>query len=421
MKKKYYYLLPLAGWTLAWATALTGQTVRIDGEVRSRTEYREGFRKPLADSLAGTTVSLLRTRLRMAYADEKIEAKIALQDARVYGQAGTNDTRSSLGVFEAWGSYRVAPALTATVGRQGIEYDDKRLLTVSNWSQTGSAHDLLLVKYEPAGRFRLHWGLAWNNVADSEHERLYAVERSYKALTYLWLGASVGLWDLSALWIDDVFDQEQPDAGTWTRSFRHTLGGNLGLKRAEVPLSLYATAYYQFGRDPRNAPLDACLLAAKLQYRIGTAWEATAGIDYFSGSTAQEQREGNNHTFNKLYGSNNSFNGMMEYWTTLPAQGLCNAYGGLAFRPGAAWSVEAIVHTFAVAEKLEGTDRKNIGAEIDLTLRCDLTPQLAVQGGWSVYFRNRQTDLLKATDTGARLPRWGYVALTFKPRFLNND
>jgi hypothetical protein len=390
--------------------------VGIGGEVRSRIEYREGFRKPLADTLNGAMIGSLRTRIQLNYdRHEKVKARIILQDARIYGQAGTNDTRNSLGIFEAWGSYSFTPDVSFVLGRQAIEYDDKRLLTASNWSNTGNAHDLLLLKYEPANGFKLHWAGAWNNNADNEYEKTYTVARSYKALTFVWLEKSFAPWHISAIWLNDVFNYGETDASTGRKSFRHTVGGNLELKKKEIPFSLYATAYYQFGHDPQNRPLDAGLLALNAQYKFSEAWDIKVGTDYFSGSTPEETRAGKNKTFNKLYGSNNSFNGMMEYWTTLPTQGLCELYGVITFRRTLKFDVNAAFRSFSVTEALAETDQKHIGSEIDLTTHVIISPQLAIQGGWSVYFRNRQTDLLKAQQ-GIRthFPQWGYVMFTFK-------
>ncbi|MDR1357338.1 MAG: alginate export family protein [Tannerellaceae bacterium] len=395
---------------------LVGQAPGINGEIRSRIEYRDGFRKPLADTLRPATVGSLRTRIQFDYSYDRIKTKIILQDARIYGQTGPADTRNSLGVYEAWGSYALTPHLSFTIGRQGIEYDDIRLFTLANWSQTGRAHDMALLKYESPSLFNLHVGGAWNNSGDDESETVYAVEKSYKSLAYVWFGKSLRWWNVSAIWINDAFDMPAHDygvGGAMRRSFRNTLGGNIGLGDEAYPASLYATGYYQFGHDVYGAMLDAYLLAVNIKYRED-AWNVVAGADYFSGSTPEDIRNGKNRTFNKLYGSNNSFNGMMEYWITPPVEGLCDLYGAVTVRLFPGFDANAAFHSFSTVKHLPGTDKKNIGAETDLTLNYALSPQLSLQGGWSVYFGNAGTDLLKGPDT--RFPHWGYVMLTFKPQ-----
>jgi hypothetical protein len=404
-----FFLLP--------GTLAFGQKVKIDGEIRSRIEYRDGFKVPLSDTLTGATLEGLRTRINLDYADDKVKAKITLQDSRIYGETGTNNTKNSLGVFEAWGSYLFSPVFSVTLGRQSIEYDDKRLISASNWSNTGNAHDLLLLKYESPDGFKLHMGLAWNNNGDNDFEKVYNVTRSYKSLTYMWFGKSLGKLNFSAIWLNDVFDYGATDAETDKKAYRNTLGGNLGLKNKEIPVSFYFTGYYQFGHDASNKSLSAYLLALNAQYKFTNVWSVIAGSDYYSGTNAGDAK---NKTFNKLYGTNHSFNGSMEYWTTLPAQGLLDLYGGVIFKPNAKFDINTTFHTFSLAKELPATDKKSIGSEIDITANYIISPQLSIQGGWSTYFKNDQTDILKKqTGIDTHFPQWAYIMLTFKPKFFN--
>jgi hypothetical protein len=420
MKKKFTLSIIILS-LLAFGFPLRSQNVKIEGEVRSRIEYRSGFKSPLADTLTGTAVESLRTRINLDYADDKVKAKIILQDSRIYGATGTNNTNNSLGVFEAWGAYLLTPGFSVSLGRQALDYDDRRLLSSSNWSNTGNAHDLLLLKYEPAGAFKLHWGSAWNNSADNDYEKFYNVNRSYKALNYIWFGKSFGKMDFSAIWLNDVFNYDNPTDAGIKKSYRNTIGGNLGLKNKDIPVSFYATAYYQFGHDTGNKSLNAYLLALNAQYKFTNGWSIAAGTDYFSGSSTEDISNQKNRTFNKLYGSNHSFNGSMEYWTTLPAQGLLDLYGSVTFKPNAKFDVNAAFHAFSLAQELPSTDKKSTGSEIDISANYTVSPQLAIQGGWSAYFKNDRTDILqKQAGIPTRFPQWAYVMLTFKPQFFNN-
>lgn len=188
-------------------SATWGQSLKIDAEIRTRGEYRAGFQKPLADSLHHAAVSLLRTRISALYEKDKVKAKVVLQDSRVYGQTGINTTNNSLGFYEAWGGYQFTPVFSFVLGRQSLEYDDKRLFSAANWSNTGNAHDLALLKFENLDGFKLHWGTAWNNAGNVLYESEYAVSKSYKMLNFLWLSKSFGSLGMTALWINDAFQQ----------------------------------------------------------------------------------------------------------------------------------------------------------------------------------------------------------------------
>jgi hypothetical protein len=225
--------------------------------------------------------------------------------------------------------------------------------------------------------------------------------------------------DFSAIWVNDAFDYRQSEAETAKKISRNTIGTNLGLNKREIPFSFYATAYHQFGRDTENKRLDTWLLALNTAYRLSGNWSLAAGVDYFSGTSSGESLEGKNKTFNKLYGSNHSFNGSMEYWTRLPSQGLLDVYGSLLFKPFAGFDATLSFHSFALPEALPETNDRNIGSEIDLTLNYAFSPQLSLQGGWSTYFANRQTAILKEqTGISTQFPHWAYLMITFKPTFV---
>lgn len=395
------------------------QSVKVDGEIRTRAEYRSGFQNPLADTLHSATIGSLRSRLNVTYSDNKIKAKLTLQDARTYGQTGINNTNNSLGLYEAWGEYLFTPDFSASLGRQSLEYDDKRLFSAANWSNTGNSHDLLLLKYETKTGTKAHLGAAWNNGSDVLYESAYTVNKSYKMMTYIWLSKSFGKLDATALWINDGFQRGTTPELLNKLSYRNTVGGNLGLKNKTVPYSFYATAYYQFGHNTKDKSLRGYLLALKNQYSITTKWSATLGVDYFSGSKS-DLESGKDRTFNKLYGVNHSFNGSMEYWATLPAQGLFDLYGGITFKPNSKFNIDATFHSFSLTQELNSTDKKNIGSELDITANYTIAPEITIQGGWSAYFKTDQTDIVKKqVSIDTKFPHWAYIMISFKPTFLS--
>lgn len=396
---------------------LNAQKVSVDGELRSRSEMREGLKKPLLEDESLAVITVLRSRIRFSYSDDKMDAMFRLQDRRTLGETGTNSTGNSLGLYEAWGAYRLKEDLKLKIGRQALEYDDKRILSSSNWSNVGNAHDIALFLYE-ANRFKAHWGIAWNNAnEDLLKESDYNVSRSYKFMSFLWLNKKVGNVDISAIWLDDAFQNGTPD--TDSLIYRNTLGANLLFKEKNFPLSVYGTVYYQFGHDTGNKKLDAYLLALKAGYVFNPVWSATLGGDLYSGSRSDIEPSKSN-TFNKLYGANHVFNGSMEYWTSVPAQGLKDLYASVKFAPNKKFDIDLAYHNFSLVHPHAKIDKKGLGSEIDITTNYRVSPQFAVQGGWSAYFTTGTTDILKNQEgTETRFPHWAYVMLTFNPSFFN--
>ena len=69
-----------------------GQAIKVDAEIRSRGEYRDGFQEPLVDTLNPAYVNNLRTKLNFTYYESDVNAKITLIDTRTLGSTEVNRT-----------------------------------------------------------------------------------------------------------------------------------------------------------------------------------------------------------------------------------------------------------------------------------------------------------------------------------------
>lgn len=391
------------------------QSIKVDAEIRTRVEYRQGFREPLADSLRASTVSNLRTKLNFAYSIDNIKARISLLDTRTYGSTSTSNTGNSLGILEAWGEYLFTPQISVSIGRQSLEYDDKRIFSANNWSNTPGAHDLILAKYS-SGKSAIHLGAAWNNAGDST-QYLSAYTKTYKSMIYLWLTHSISKITASAIAVNESFEKgSEPSIRT---IHRKTIGTNIGLKDSQIPFSFFLSAYYQFGHDVSQKDLNAYLLALKLVQKFSDKWTIHGGGDLFSGS-AYDISSGKSHTFNKLYGTNHAFNGSIEYWGNIPTQGLTDIYMGTSVRFSPKLDLDLTFHKFSTAKDISLNNNKNIGSEIDITANFDLSKELSLQGGWSGYFITNGTRALKKKiNIDTQFPQWAYIMITFKPVFFS--
>jgi hypothetical protein len=420
MKKKMAFGMAV-GLGLLFSEASMAQVVKVDGELRTRSEFRSGFKAPLADSVSSILVTAARTRLNLSYASEKVNAKITLQDTHFYGSTNVNmaapgsSSSNSFGVYEAWASYAIDKELSVTIGRQALEYDDKRLFSASNWSNTGNAHDLALLKYETKA-IKAHLGAAYNNTGDDLTQMIYTAS-PYKYMAFLWLGKTLGKINATALWVNNGFQRGTTNDLLSKLIIRNTLGGNLEYKDKDVPLYAYLTGYYQFGHDAANKSLNAYLLAVKLKGDLTKTFALNLGADYLSGSK-YDIAKSESRTFNKLFGSNHSFNGSMEYWTTLPSSGLTDIYGGLTYTPSKKFNIDATFHAFSLAREYSATNKKKrLGSELDITANYIVSPIFNIQGGWSSYFASDLTKTIKKLS-GDSKSSWAYIMLSFKPKFL---
>lgn len=407
------------------------QTVVIDGEIRPRVEYRDGLTKPLLTTNDPGVSAIQRTRLGINFTSGLLNTQITLQDSRTFGQNPNASSDATTGIFEAWAEMLLMPGGSLKIGRQAIKYDDNRLFSASAWSNTGTSHDMALFKY-CINDFQGHLGLAYNNNSAISSETYYTPKSNYRYMGYVWLTKDIikGL-NLSLIGVDEGV---QDTVGTKnavnylkTNMYHaYTFGGNLKYSNENVPVSALATAYFQAGTNSTGSKMNGKLLAMKVDYKFSTVISANIGTDYFSGDN--NSTDGTQSNFKKLYGTDHSFNGAMEYWKTPLTQGLLDYYAGVCGKIDKNLSLEGTFHLFN--SEYSGKNKKNIafgkdlGSEFDFIVNYKLNAWTSVQGGWCTYFSNNNTLIAKdmmnsnTVSPSIRTPQWAYVMFTIKPKFL---
>jgi len=413
--------------------ALMAQTVVIDGEIRPRVEERDGFTKPLLESNDPGVSVIQRTRLGMTFTSGLLNTQITLQDSRTFGQNPNASSDATTGIFEAWAEMVLFRGGSLKVGRQTLTYDDKRLFSASTWSNTGTSHDLALFKY-CINDFQGHIGLAYNNNAMISSETYYTPKSNYRYMGYVWLSKDIvkGL-NVSLIGVDEGVQDTigtKNGANYLKTSMYHayTYGGNLKYADPALPVSVLATAYFQGGKNISGSKMNGSQLALNIDYKFSTILSANVGSNYISGDN--KATDGIQSNFKKLYGTDHSFNGSMEYWKVPLTQGLLDYYAGVTGKINKDLSLEGTFHLFnseySGVNKKKIAFGKNLGSELDLVVNYKLNTWTSVQAGWSTYFTTTNTLVSKDIITSAtvtpstRTPQWAYVMLTIKPAFLNN-
>ena len=419
--KSSFKLLMLA--LIAMGTQINAQNVIIDGEIRPRTEYEDGFGKPIYKTTDPGIFTTQRTRIGMTFTSGLLTTQITLQDSRVFGQYANSDKTATTGIFEAWANMLLFFFVSLTIGRQAIKYDDNRLFSASAWSTTGTTHDLALFKYS-INDFQAHVGLAYNNNTENSTETYYTPTDKYRSMALLWLSTpTYNGFNLSAIAVDEGLQDTLGLKGTanykktdFVQTF--TYGGNLKYENPQIPVSGIATAYFQGGMNAAHKTYNGKFMAVKLNYTPITPVTISIATDYYSGDN-DGTKDGKVSTFKKLYGSNHSFNGYMEYWKTNPTLGLLDYYGVATGKVGKNLTLEGTFHVFNNEYKAT-TYGKDLGSEFDLLATYKLNTWTTIQGGYCRYFANTNTrKALSVTASDIRNPQWVYVMFTIKPTFLN--
>ena len=153
----------------------------LTGQVRTRTEIRNGLGNLVVQGSPSAAFTSQRTRLIFGYKWDRLTVGASLQDVRVWGQDAssiTNNDGSRLMLHEAWGDLTLANMADTTVkfkmfdlmsikiGRQELIYDDSRLIGNLDWLQQARRHDMALLKTVHHG-WQVDLGYAFNQNADA--------------------------------------------------------------------------------------------------------------------------------------------------------------------------------------------------------------------------------------------------------------
>jgi hypothetical protein len=421
MKRFNWKVLLFLGMAVVTGGKVTAQEVLLDMEIRPRTECRDGFKSPLLKGYDPGWFTNQRTRLGMNYTSAWLTAQCTLQDARVFGQYASASSDASLGLYEAWAEVLCLPGVALKVGRQPLQYDDGRLFSASSWSNTGTAHDLALLKVR-IDDWTLHAGCAFNNASEIASESLYPNAVKYRSLQYLWLSGKVSeALTLSLMAVNEGV-QDTTGVGTAYRTLRQhraqTLGGNLSYTTSYG--TLRGSLYTQRGENSKGKTLGGTMASLKGEIALPKGLSLQLGQDYFSGD--RHPLDATQHQFKKLYGSDHAFNGYMDYWDSLLNEGLLDAYAGVSGKWNGGLGAELTYHRFQTDVALSNGKRA-LGSELDLLFNCKLNPQAALQAGWCCYFTNDNTLLAKkmASTAEVRFPQWAYVMLTLKPTLFRSS
>ncbi len=132
----------------------------LSGQLRTRTEFRNGQGAPLPKGANPAFFTSQRTRLSLGYTYYRLKFNVTAQDVRVWGQDVSTINRTTtadnngLMLHEAWAEILLTDtslknkALSLKLGRQELVYDDQRLLGNLDWLQQARRHDAALLKYE---------------------------------------------------------------------------------------------------------------------------------------------------------------------------------------------------------------------------------------------------------------------------------
>ncbi len=171
----------LAGIFLLIFNPTTFAQISLTGQLRTRTELRNGVGNLAPKDASAAFFTSQRTRLNFGYKWDRVQFQTVIQDIRVWGQdAATinNADGNRLMVHEAWADITLANSADTTIkfrpiqnlslkiGRQEMIYDDSRLIGNLDWLQQGRRFDAAILKGQHMG-WALDLGAGFNQNTDA--------------------------------------------------------------------------------------------------------------------------------------------------------------------------------------------------------------------------------------------------------------
>ncbi len=412
-------LLPLAG---------IAQTFEMNGQVRPRAEYRNGYHSLIGDNVEPAFSTTQRTRLNLNYSSKIFKSVISVQDVRVWGDVSTANKSDLNGmmVHQAWGELFLSKKFSVKAGRQGIVYDDQRLFGGSEWNQQARSHEALLLKYTPSKTTSVHAGFAYNQNIDKDTGNFYSLN-NYKALQYVWahhefknLAVSMLFANTGFPFMVNVGENDPKQEIRYTQTF----GPYLTYKKNNLKINL--ASYYQLGKNAKNIDKEAWYAGGDLGYSLNK-FTVGAGFQYFTGND-QLNADAKDHEFSTLFGTGHKFNGWMDYFyagSSHKGVGLIDVYLPVNYKKDKL-SAEFQLHYYQAAANVKDaanptkTMSAGLGTEAGILLSYAVTPEMSIACGYSQMFA---TETLQALKGGNRdnIQNWTWIMLTFNPVFFKSE
>jgi len=456
MDKKVYIPILMFLFCLCFTQVVRAQ-FSVSGQLRTRSELRNGQGTPQVADTAAAFFTSQRTRLNFGYTGHRFKVYASVQDVRVWGQDASSvhrvtvDANDGLMIHEAWAEVslvdtgKVIKNLSFKIGRQELVYDDVRLLGNLDWLQQARRHDAALLKFEHKG-WMAHLGGAYNQNAERKSNTIYngvpngyaastnGMGAMYKSMQFLYVGKKLHFGNASFLFFKDDFskfhfaetdvNKTTPiyDRGVWSR---YTVGANL-FGTAFRKLGFALSAFYQGGEYREGTSLDEYFLSASTSYAVGRKLSVGPGVDITSGNNGADPTK-KFQRFDPLYGTPHKFWGYMDYFYVADGfgpNGLVNYYLKSKYKAKDNLTFTLDAHYFILPAAVTDQDGlemdKALGTELDFVVNYSLTKAINLEGGYSTMFSTETmvSPKVKNVKRADDVSTWAYLMISIKPAEL---
>jgi len=396
-------------------------SLTMDMNFKTRAEGNNGYSTLIPKGKNMKTDVQSRARIGMNFYFDKLELRVAGQDARVWGNTSTSAQSESLSFYEAWAKYSFTENFYLKAGRQGISFDNGRLIWESDWGMSGKTLDALRLGFDLNNGASLDAVVTYNSQSSKRDDSLeyeeYMIadgdERIKSMQLIHYQSSQKNNFKYSAILMNNVVQTEDGSHNSMTTA-------GLGLKHQFSPnFDVSAYAYYQFGKNTADQNKNAYDIALTMSYSPVQAWKMTLGGELVSGTEYDEDPKKNN-SFSPVYGTSHTFNGYMDYFFArnhFNSSGLTdlnlknnidlNKFGNLYLA----------VHYFSAHRKFSPTEEKYLGTELDLVYGKTFGKYFLLNFGYSQMFASDGLKALKGVANPKDIQNFIWIGLSFKPEF----
>ncbi|MFT5834195.1 MAG: hypothetical protein ACI97N_001829 [Cognaticolwellia sp.] len=372
----------------------------IDGTIRPRTEYRDGFTKLSTTSDKPAFFVSQQTRLGLKLTTGKLSGRFNFQEARIWG--GDN----SLSLYEAWAKYNLSNNLAIKFGRQELHYDEGRLISKRPRRQDGWNYDALVFKYAKDSLYA-DIGFSVNNSQANVTGNNYSYAPTrFKAFHFLYLKKYFdnGL-NISITGITSGFQKENTD----TTFYKQTIGTKIDYRKNDFSTSF--EGFHQSGKHKDGRSVNAYLLSGKVAYQLRPKVKLTLATEIVSGSDATNTNiayQNTMHTFDILQGARFRYFGQMNYFRNLEKDtgggGLINYYAKLNLKLHPQLQTIFTYHYFDFQNNVFNNNAeildKHLASEIDVMLKYKHRKNINLALGYSLLTPSNSLESIQNISTG---------------------
>lgn len=393
-------------------------TFYMDGQIRTRWEYRDGALFPKGDGVDPAMFINERARISMGYINPKLEIKFSAQHVGVWGQDHMLDKNGRFILNEAWARFTPVKGLSFKLGRQALSYDDERILGGLDWHVAGRSFDALKLEYK-ASAHQIHGILAFNQNDEKVNGGFIynnATTALFKSMQTLWYNYKAPSTPFSASLLFMNIGLDASDGIHSDSRYLQTFGPHITYGVGNF--SLVATYYMQTGKNLADMSVMAHMASLKAAYKISPKWQVFAQGDFLTGEKDGDDKFS---AFDPLYGTHHKFYGYMDYFyvtRTLIPVGLLDLQLGTSVNCCKDFSLALHYHYFGSAVEIPGFD-KYLGSEIDLQFNYKIMNHVTLVGGYSTMFGTSTMDIVKGGNHEL-WQGWGWLQLNINPRLFSS-